>query len=47
MVDDAIRFVSQKFKENLKCSASNEDGKESNEHDYSENEARLEEEQDK
>jgi hypothetical protein len=49
VVDDAIRFVSSKSKENLKLSSSNsnEDDKESNESDYDENENQLEEEQKK
>ena len=45
VVDDAIRFVSQKSKEKLKSSTSNEDHKESKEPDYDEDEAQLEEEQ--
>ncbi|MFL6363786.1 MAG: hypothetical protein ACJ719_01075 [Nitrososphaeraceae archaeon] len=47
VVDDAIRFVSQKSKENLKSStSSNEDEKEeSKEPDYDEDEDQLEEEQ--
>jgi hypothetical protein len=46
VVDDAIRFVSQKSKEKIKSSSSNEDEKEeSNEHDYDEDEDRLEEKQ--
>ena len=47
VVDDAIRFVSQSSKENLKVSSSNsnEDDKESNESDYNEDKDRLEEEQ--
>jgi hypothetical protein len=44
VVDDAIRFVSQKPKEKVKSSdSSNED--ESNEPDYDEDKDRLEEEQ--
>jgi hypothetical protein len=45
VVDDAIRFVSQKSKENLKSSGnSNEDDKEeSNEPDYDEEERQEEE----
>jgi hypothetical protein len=46
VVDDAIRFVSQKSNEKLKCSfSSDEDDKESREPDYDENEDQLEEEQ--
>ncbi|MFL6424380.1 MAG: hypothetical protein ACJ71R_12415, partial [Nitrososphaeraceae archaeon] len=47
VVDDAIRFVSQKSKENLKppSSSSDEDENESNEPDYAEDEDQLEEEQ--
>ena len=46
VVDDAIRFVSQQFKENLKSSANdNEHDKESNEPDYDEDKDQLEEEQ--
>jgi hypothetical protein len=46
VVDDAIRFVSQKSKENLKSSNSNEDDKEeSNEPDYDEDEDQLKEKQ--
>jgi hypothetical protein len=46
VVDDAIRFVSAKTKENLKTSVgnSNEDGKEPNEPDYDEDKDQLEEE---
>jgi DNA-binding transcriptional regulator LsrR (DeoR family) len=47
VVDDAIRFLSQQFKENLEnlkpCSSSQED--ESNEPDYNEDKDQLEEEQ--
>ena len=44
VIDDAIRFVSQKSKENLK--SSNEgDKEESNEPDYDEDKDQLEEEQ--
>ena len=49
VVDDAIRFVSQKSKDKEKESSSNnsnEDEKESNEPDYDEYEDQLEEEQD-
>jgi len=47
VVDDAIRFVSQKSndKEIRSATNSNEDDKESNEHDYDEDEDQLEEEQ--
>jgi hypothetical protein len=47
VVDDAIRFVSDRQKEKLKSSAnSNEDDKEeSNEPDYNEDEDQLEEKQ--
>jgi hypothetical protein len=46
VVDDAIRFVSFKSREELKSSGnSNEDDKESNELDYSEDKDQLEEEQ--
>ncbi len=45
VVDDAIRFVSQKSKENLKSSHGNEDDKESNEPDYDEDNDQLEDEQ--
>ena len=47
VVDDAIRFVSQKSKENLKrpYSSSYEDENESNEHNYNEDKDHLEEEQ--
>jgi DNA-binding Lrp family transcriptional regulator len=46
VVDDAVRFVSQKSNEKLKCSfSSDEDDKESREPDYDENEDQLEEEQ--
>jgi hypothetical protein len=44
VVDDAIRFVSQKSKEKLKC---DEDHKGSNEPDYDEDKDQLEEEQEK
>src|ERR1041384_8121712 len=46
VVDDAIRFVSEKYKENLKTSSSNsnEDDKESREPDCDEDEGLLEEE---
>ena len=45
VVDDAIRFVSQKSKENLKSTSSNSnvDDKESNEPDYNEDKAQIEE----
>ena len=44
VVDDAIRFVSSKAKQNLKSvSDSNEDDKESNEPDYDEDKDQLEE----
>ena len=48
VVDDAIRFVSQKSKENLMptSSSSGEDEEESNEPDYDEDKDQLEEEQD-
>jgi hypothetical protein len=46
VVDDAIRFVSQKSKENLP-SNSNEDKEELNEPDYDEDKDQLEEEQEK
>jgi predicted transcriptional regulator len=47
VVDDAIRFVSQKSKENLKpaSSSSDEDENESNGPDYNEDKDQLEEEQ--
>ena len=46
VVDDAIRFLSQQFKEKIKSVIdSNEDDKESNEPDYDEDEDQLEEEQ--
>jgi predicted transcriptional regulator len=47
VVDDAIRFVSQKSKENLKpaLNSSDEDENESNEPDYNEDKDQLEEEQ--
>ncbi len=47
VVDDAIRFVSQKSKEKVKSSLSNsnEDSKELNEPDYDEDEDQLEEEE--
>ena len=46
VVDDAIRFVSQKSKENLKSPTnSNRDNMESREPDYDEDKDRLEEEQ--
>jgi hypothetical protein len=47
VVDDAIRFVSQKSKENLKptSSSSDEDENKSNEPDYNEDKDQLEEEQ--
>jgi hypothetical protein len=48
VVDDAIRFVSQKSKEKLKSSSSNsneDDKEESNEPDYDEDKDQLEEEQ--
>jgi Trp operon repressor len=47
VVDDAIRFVSQKFKENLKPRSSSSDGdeNESNETDYNEDKDQLEKEQ--
>jgi hypothetical protein len=47
VVDDAIRFVSQKSKENLRLpsSNSNEDDNKSKEPDYDEDEVQLEEEQ--
>lgn len=48
VVDDAIRFVSQKSKENLKasCSADNQNDEESKEADYDEHKDQLEEKQD-
>jgi len=46
VVDDAIRFVSQQSRKDLKSSHnSNEDDKESNEPDYDEDKDQLEEEQ--
>ena len=43
VIDDAIRFVSSKSKENLKSSANdNEHDKESNEPDYDEDKDQLE-----
>src|SRR5215212_9719615 len=46
VVDDAIRFVCQKSKDNLEPSySSNQDDKESNEPDYDEDKDQLEEEQ--
>jgi hypothetical protein len=46
VVDDAIRFVSQKSKEKLKSTdSSNEDDNESNEPDYDEDKDQLEKEQ--
>ena len=45
VVDDAIRFVSQKSKEWPKSDSNNEDNKESNEPDYDEDKDQLEEEQ--
>jgi hypothetical protein len=45
IVDDAIRFVSQKLKENLKPPSSSSDENESNEPDYDEDKDKLEEEQ--
>jgi hypothetical protein len=46
VVDDAIRFVSQKSREKVNSiDSSNEDNKESNEPDYDEDEDQLEEEQ--
>jgi hypothetical protein len=49
VVDDAIRFVSQKSKENLNahCISSDEDENESNEPDYNEDKDQIEEEQQK
>ena len=46
-VDDAIKFVSQKFKENLKPNNASRDDKEeeSNEPDYDEDKDQLEEDQ--
>jgi hypothetical protein len=44
VVDDAIRFVSSKAKENLKSSSGNSN-EESNEPDYDEDQNQLEEEQ--
>ena len=45
VVDDAIRFVSQKSKENLKSSSEDDKEEESNEPDYDEDRDQLEEEQ--
>jgi hypothetical protein len=46
VVDDAIRFVSQQSRENVKSSSSNEECKdESNEPDYGEDKDQLEEEE--
>ena len=46
VVDDAIRFVSSRSKENLKSSTNNENEKEeSNKPDYNEDKDQLEEEQ--
>jgi hypothetical protein len=45
VVDDAIRFVSDGSKDKLKSSISNEDGKESREPDYNEDEDQSKEEQ--
>ena len=46
MVNDAIRFVSQQSRQNLKSSSSNEgDKEESNEPDYDEDKDQLEDEQ--
>ena len=45
VVDDAIRFVSQKSKENLKSTSSSSNDDESNEPDYNEDKDQLEEEQ--
>jgi hypothetical protein len=44
VVDEAIRFVSQRSKEKLKSSISNEDDKESKEPDYDEREDQQENE---
>ncbi|MFL6348706.1 MAG: hypothetical protein ACJ72X_10480 [Nitrososphaeraceae archaeon] len=46
VVDDAIRFIPQKSKENVKpaSSSSDEDGNESNDLDYNEDEDQVEEE---
>jgi predicted transcriptional regulator len=44
VVDDAIRFVSEKSKAKLKSSNSNENEKEANEPDYDQDEDQLEEE---
>jgi hypothetical protein len=44
VVDDAIRFVSQKLKDELKSASDSEQDKESNEPDYDEDEDQLEEE---
>jgi hypothetical protein len=44
VVDDAIKFISQQSRENLK-SSSNEDGKESSDPDYDEDEDQLEQEE--
>jgi hypothetical protein len=43
VVDDAIRFVSQKSKNLQSSTNSDEDQKESNEHDYNEDKDQLEE----
>jgi len=45
VVDDAIRFVSDKSKDRLTSSSSNEDDKESKEPDYDDDKDQLEEEQ--
>ena len=45
VVDDVIRFVSQKSKENVKSSISEGDREKSNEPDYDEDKDQLEEEQ--
>ena len=45
VVDDAIRFVSQKSKENVKSAIGKGDKEESNEPDYDEDKDQLEEEQ--
>jgi hypothetical protein len=45
VVDDAIRFVSQQSRENLKSSSNEDDKEKSNEPDYDEDEDQLEEEQ--
>jgi hypothetical protein len=47
VVDDAIRFVSQKSKENLKPASGKGDNEKSNEPDYDEDKDQLEEEQEK